>query len=1106
MSSQYVQLRREVVANPNTQPGEPAFVATIIFWDTLARTYYPVQEPSQALDPAELAVGTQVQRVTLTVGSTTKDRIFYYRGNGQVATRSAPATGTGGGFVCTLAPPAVSPNPGRTSIAGAFDAAIDVTAVLGAPPYQITLTGPAGQVETKTALNAIYPVRFYHRRSGSYVASIVDKLGCINSLAFQVNDGSNGVPYGSTLEESYNGDADTGSGSKTIWNPDTLQVEPYSYNGGGTDGYYYQNPSGNVVDGFYVPGTSIYRTVYADGNGSIYFRDSDAGSTDNRLDLDNLIEFPPTTAAAQDGGVIVEVNATAQPVTFTCLGQTNQTGRFDGLAVGHGEVLCTDLAGNTLTVPYLLEQPLALWGYLDFSQTDSVPLRVELWLKEYTGEPNQLTGQASPVVLDSDGLNTSLGGQGDLPSVVGTSCDVALLVAPLAMQELLLGDDRTFRVDYYRNRALRFRGFGQPDVYDQELQSGLLPLTLTAADGLASLKEIDMLGHLGQRLGTRRSWLHTLLHCLSRCTISLPVHLYVNRRSTEMDDTDAPELAANTDRTGYWDTSKNEPVAMRTVLDAVCQALGGTLVQRGGCWEVRSPLEALDDAPGRAYLPAGTAVGALVAPAPTNTIEPLALAPGCGWVKAEQRQQIRPGWKSLTGTTDAGWFKNAFVAGNVFSDHYAWLDDQSRLKPLNGWRAATSRSFPLVLELGGEKGTDYTTRWLRSSTPSIDDSNYLESPLLPLVAVPESCQAILTISGRFIPAHYLGEGQQFPATAVLPATLDTATEATVLYEVVIDGQRPAQPSSAPFKLVANNAKDSTVTLELAPLPAGSTSAVLRLHSWTASDTNVLLEAVVFDPTKNITPTSTPIVKYDFGTGVYRTFQPLYYMVPPFVFTPTGLPTDPYWQEIESAVSTGRLQISSVAIELRPQQATWDSEDNFRADGPAGTVRPTEPLEVYHPDAPIAAGLFEGNRYAFKKAVALEDGSLSTAWARALDKQPSPLFESNIYDALALRDGPARLLTGTLSYREGEPIQLLDTLDTPYDVPGRRFLVAAVETDEKLCRAEVSLVEIGPGTAAPDPLDSLPDGVRIISESYAYAPGKYTPYPRLTSDGSYRTTG
>jgi hypothetical protein len=1083
----YVLLRRQALPNPDST-GLPV-IEVSDFWDTIRRTYYTTQTPVQAGTDFELADGDEVDRWQLPAGGgkPSKVRIVVYRGQGRVSTRNE--AGGIGGPVCTLQPPILIPNPAVTSQAGVSDSAVDVRPVSGVGPYSITLTGAKGYSETKSAQTALYPIRFYGLIDDSYAVDVTDAIGCKSIATLAVQGGISGIPYGTLLQDQYSGGNGGGSGTRVIWNTNTLQVENYIYQDQGEDSYNYQYEQGGYADGYLLPDGITLRTVYSDGNGSVYFVDSDTTNKNSKLSLDNLILFNPDSVAEQNGGALLEMNATALPLTFSLNGVSNTTGSFDGLAAADYAVTVTDAAGNSVVVRFMLELRYAPWRVLVYDDLDSTPLELELWLRDYEGEPTTIIAQGErPVVLKSDGLNSTMGGQGDVPSVVGTACELNLVVLPGELETVVISDDRACRVDIRRMGQLEFRGYIKPDIYNEPLLSGYLQIGITATDGLADLKQTDMLGHIGQRLQGRRPLLNTLLHCLSRCGIALPLRIFTNRREATMSEQDAPELAAVTERNAYWDESKSEPKDQRTVLDAICQALGGTLVQREGTWQLRSALEAAADAAGRAYRPAGTAEGAVLAAAPTGRVAPLSdSATQWGWEGGGQQKQVRPAWKSLTGTTDAGWLKNAFPAGEVFSDKYSWLEDKSKLRPINGWVPAPGLLFPLVLVRGGEKGTDFSTQWLRSAGDT--ETRYLESPVLPLSPVPENCPAYLTIRGKLLPEAY------FAYTAIPIA--GTAPKASFLYDIVVDGQSQGKPSEITFTLAKAGDKEVEVTVPLPTLAAGVTAAVLRLYPWTSGRLLTLSNARVYD--RNVANHSQEVIKYDFGTGVYRLFQYYNESLAGFSPAPTGLPGDNYQEIPATDEATGRLLISEVAIQLRPQEATWDGEDNFRADGPAGTVRPTEALEVFHPDVPIQAGLFEGNRHAFSKAISLADNSLSTDWARDLDKQGSPIFEAAVYDSLALRAGPAILLTGTLRHRGVAPY-LLDSVDTPFDVPGRRFFFAATEWDLKACTVQLSAIEVGPGSDAPDPLLELPEGVRVTNQSYWYTPLKFTSYVRLTNGG------
>jgi hypothetical protein len=295
-----------------------------------------------------------------------------------------------------------------------------------------------------------------------------------------------------------------------------------------------------------------------------------------------------------------------------------------------------------------------------------------------------------------------------------------------------------------------------------------------------------------------------------------------------------------------------------------------------------------------------------------------------------------------------------------------------------------------------------------------------------------------------------------------------------------------------------------LTVPLQPLVSGAKAAVVRLRAWYAPDTNVLTNARAFDSGSGYQPGD--VIKFpgsSGGPGLWVALLPQKENGFGANYSPASVYKG-YWAEITATnQATGTLLVTEVGVQLRPQEATWDGEDNFRADNPAGTTRPTDPLKVAHCDAPIQAGLFAGNLFAFGKAVALADGTMSTRWARAIDKKAAPLFEANVLDSAALRAAPSRLLTGGVLFSGLGPPRLLDSLDAPWDTPGRRYFVLADEWDVHASQTSISVVEIGLGATVTDPLLEMPEGVRITHQVYAYKPGAFTPYVRLTHGGGVR---
>jgi hypothetical protein len=1025
-----ILFRRLVTATPTSTLAP--YVALNEYWDDEKRTIYRDQETSTLNDPSEVAVDAELARYAVRPGLA---RVVRYAGEGQIYTQDESVTGgPGGGGVCTLAAPAITPNPAATSNGLSGDASVSVVCSSGVQPYTLALRlqNEALVLATATSASTAQPAQFGSLNPGRYQVTVTDAVGCVRTGLFDVfgGAGSNG-PYGPDLRVTY---SYANGLYRTFWNPITKAVEVFfRATGPGDDpNSDYDNPTplGQPIDGYMLPDGYTWAVVTSDGAGGVLFTYSDTRKP-GLLELHNVIFFHPDRPQDATGGVLVECTATDYPLSFqlgdgtgTTYGPPNATGHFDGLTADTYAVTVTDSQGRTLSVPFSLRARYGKRWHLDADNIDSLTWTVEIWQMGYTGAVEAICGAGeTPVRLKSDGLNSSIGGQGDLPPAIGTSCELNLLATVDQLADVQLGADRDFRVDAYRAGALEFRGYVSPDIYTADMQYGLVPVSLTATDGLAALKDTDFTGHVGQALTGRWPLLNTLLHCLSRCDVALPVRIATNRRPAELASTQAPEQFVLTERAGYAALDKAEPLDMRAVVEAVAQTLGGTLVQRAGQWEIRSGLEAAGIyTKARAYRAAGSPLNVQSIGAPTGLVRPprpvRTAGAGWYWLDNSQRLSIRAGWKSLAAASDAAYATNALPAGDAFGNDTGWNQSLDALLPTVGWSEnAAMPGFPLLLERAGEKNTDLGTRWPQANGPA--DARYLQSGLLPNAPENENIPWALKIVGRLVALDADGR------VVVMPPTPGQSRTATVALEVVTDGQRPAVPILAAFDLPSSvTAGDTTLTFPLGPLPAQSRITRLRLSPWTGTT----LSGVV-------------------------------------------------------------LLIKQVSLVLQPQGVTWDGKDNFRADSNRGTVRPTDAVKVFHCDVPLKAGLFEANAYAFRRATTVAGGALTTIWARPTDLLAAPLLESAAFDGLALRAAPSRLLNGVVRYVNTAPPRMLDTVDAPDDLDGRRFLVASVSDDLRAGEVEVALVEIGRGTArtTPDPLAGFPAGVRLL-DGVTFAPG------------------
>ena len=1009
--------------------------------------------------PFELALGALVPGASFCVNST--QRQVKYAGDGRVSTHDvlnavACATSLSGLTITPTAPVTLYTNNGALNVAwsGGFGpltvrVALMAPGVEGTPAYAETLTRPAG---TQTAVfpsdqaSTVVQVRDRHYTypplglaPGRYRVEVLEETGGI--IAAEI-----------TLTPTHNltitaADPTPAAGETLLG----LTLQALGNSQVQLDGYIFVPTDGTVRYTSLIGAAGDYAdiayflpigTVVANFNGSPTFYSNGQGGVTPvvieavlpRVELSNLIHFHPDRPGENTGGIIVEVHSFANRavgvVAFALLDSTgatlatNITGRFGALPAGSYTVQATQ-GFTTLRVPVTLVARYGLKWRLSFPDLYAAKTcRVELWARDYRGPVLTLCGDTdNPVTLETEGFaggNT----QPDLPAVIGSSATLRLRAAPGALVDLL-ADDRAGRADIYYDGALQFSGYLQPDIYEEPMLGDTVAVSLTATDGLAALRDVDFAGHVGQELRGRRPILNTLLHCLSRTDLALPLGVFTNRRALEMSTDEQPETDLYTDRLAYAEAGK--PLPQRAVLDALCVLLGGTLVQRGGRWEIRAALEAAAPVNGRAYDAAGSTATAQLLASPAGRVSPAqtaradaGLAGPLYWQAATQHRQRRAGWRFLTASGDATFTENALRQGEYFGDSAAWDASGTALLPTAGWvpgerSVLPATAFPLQLRSAGEGDTDLATQW--PPRTSNTDGRYLESELGPLAAGIEGVPIEITVQAKWLT-------NDNPTAATFKES-----RARIWVELVgvEDGGIALRTSGAvlsfaPAENLAAGFTTATVRLNLPVLP-GTVSNRIRVHAYTYT---------------------TRLRARDTADG--------------------------------SDTRAGVLLIKSVAVRAMPQGASWKAADGFFASGAGGSVRPPD-MAVFHIDAPQRAGLFGGVAHAFLRSVTRTVAdSPATQWARADDVRPAPLLASAVLDVLALRANPSQVLVGTVAHTRRPP-EALDAIDTPYDAAGRRFAVGARTWDVRPGTSTVSLVEIGAGEYLV--LPTLPPKVQLV---------------------------
>ena len=164
-------------------------------------------------------------------------------------------------------------------------------------------------------------------------------------------------------------------------------------------------------------------------------------------------------------------------------------------------------------------------------------------------------------------------------------------------EELFTSDERGYRVDLLEEGALDWRGYLLPEFLSHPFQDGMYFVSLTAADGLATLKNYPYLDENDNPYEGEKSFISIIFDCLDKLELSIPlvsaIDLYADgmREATSITDTNPiisdPLFQASVnvdwfkDEKGViWDCEK--------VLKTIIGTFKARISQYGGKWVIEA--------------------------------------------------------------------------------------------------------------------------------------------------------------------------------------------------------------------------------------------------------------------------------------------------------------------------------------------------------------------------------------------------------------------------------------------------------------------------------------------------------------------------------------
>ena len=220
---------------------------------------------------------------------------------------------------------------------------------------------------------------------------------------------------------------------------------------------------------------------------------------------------------------------------------------------------------------------------IEYYDVESILHKIEILDDDYTDPIIEVGGYA---VLDYGevGLNLeSIRGQG---LRVNLDADVNL-----TFEELFTANEKTFKVNYYRNSVLLFQGWLNPEGFYEDYVSDKWVISFDCIDGLGYLKDLAFVNTNGSNITGIKSQLEILSLALQRTGIEQNINVAINIFYTGLADTVSilANVKANTQR--YIKDDDFTVMSCEDVIKDVLETYGAVLISKDNEWYIYKPNE-----------------------------------------------------------------------------------------------------------------------------------------------------------------------------------------------------------------------------------------------------------------------------------------------------------------------------------------------------------------------------------------------------------------------------------------------------------------------------------------------------------------------------------
>ena len=306
-----------------------------------------------------------------------------------------------------------------------------------------------------------------------------------------------------------------------------------------------------------------------------------------------IVGFPeftqPSGETVADATLTVTATST-QPIQYKLgsdfvYGNGQASGTFTGLLQGTYRVYVRDqnnCKANVL-VRITYEPVYGTFYTYEYKDVHGNTTVVDIDKKNYVGAETEILGGDNALVL-------SLRGEGEtnkFAPVLSTQADLNIVSeTDQYFIQLYTNDRDLFRVNYYKEGVLKWRGKLLPFRYLEDYKSAPYYVTITATDGLAELSEKYLLNADGAVFQGTVKLISLIAYCLQKTNVYLPIRVGINIYADDMAQTasDDPLDQAYCDYEAFYIAEKQPTLAF--VLENILKVFKARIIQWDGYWNI----------------------------------------------------------------------------------------------------------------------------------------------------------------------------------------------------------------------------------------------------------------------------------------------------------------------------------------------------------------------------------------------------------------------------------------------------------------------------------------------------------------------------------------